>query len=78
MRTSTLPNGRYAPILQALHWAVTILVLSQFAFILCVAHLQSFEFANVLLACHRNFGLLILLLVAARVLVGFWVRPPVR
>src|SRR5258706_5158634 len=76
VRTLSSPHGRYAPILQALHWATAILVLSQYAFILCVSHLLSFEFANILLACHRNAGLLILLLVPTRIVVGFWVQPP--
>jgi len=69
-KTLSSPNGRYAPILQALHWATAILVLSQYVFIFCVSNLLSFEFANILLACHRNAGLLILLLVPTRIVVG--------
>lgn len=76
MRGSPLPYVRYAPALQAIHWLITILLLCQITFVLCVAHLKSVEFASALLAFHRTGGFLLLLLVPARIIVGFWIRPP--
>ena len=47
-------------------------MLCQITFVFCVAHLKSVEFASTLLALHRSGGFLLLLLVPARVIVGFF------
>ena len=76
MPVSPLTSVRYAPALQAIHWLITILVLCQITFVFCVAHLKSVEFASTLLALHRSGGFLLLLLVPARIIVGFWIHTP--
>ena len=73
---SAASSDRYAPVLQAIHWLITVLVIAQFTFILCNSRLQAFEFANTVLAWHRVCGLILLVLIIARVAVRFWAPAP--
>ena len=61
--TSAVSSTRYTPLLRAIHWLVTILLVAQFALILCTSRLQSFEFANTALDWHRACGIVIMVLI---------------
>ena len=76
MPDSRASSDRYAPILQAIHWLITLLVVAQFTFILCTSRFQSFEFANTVLAWHRVCGLILVVLIITRIAARFWAPAP--
>jgi signal transduction histidine kinase/cytochrome b561/ActR/RegA family two-component response regulator len=67
---------RYAWPLRVVHWLLAGLVLLQLGLIFCFGQLQALEFGQFALTWHRSIGLLILVAVAARVVVGWLVRRP--
>jgi|GEM_PF-2668015 len=64
------PSGRYAPILQALHWSIALLVAVQVILIVVLHHLQSLEFGRIILNAHRQCGAAVLILAAASLLLA--------
>jgi cytochrome b561 len=69
-------DGRYAPILQVLHWSLALLFTLQIALMLAMHQMQSLEMGRAILALHRTCGVAILLVVLARIFAQAWVRPP--
>lgn len=62
--------------LQAIHWAVATLVTVQLAIAVVLGQLRSLEYGQLVLSLHRQLGLVILLLIIARLVVARWHRPP--
>jgi cytochrome b561 len=67
---------KYPPPLQFVHWAVTLLVASQFTLALVLQRLLSLEYGQLVLALHRQFGIAILLCVLARIGLALRYRAP--
>jgi signal transduction histidine kinase/cytochrome b561/ActR/RegA family two-component response regulator len=70
------PAERFAPALRLLHWTLALLVCLQLTLILVLGQLQSVESAALVLGLHRSCGTAIWMLVAVRLGVGLFVRPP--
>lgn len=69
-------GGRYPAALRVLHWSIALLFGAQVALILVFHQLQSVEMGRLVLAGHRMGGLALFGLVAARIAVSPWLRPP--
>ena len=67
---------RYPRALQALHWAMALLVCVQFALILVLRQLQSLELGQLVLSAHRQCGAVVLLLMLVRVGLSLSHRAP--
>ncbi len=68
--------ARYARPLQALHWSIAGLVALQFALVPVFKQLEAVAYASTLLSFHRQCGMLIALMVAVRLGLGLFIRPP--
>jgi methyl-accepting chemotaxis protein len=62
--------------LQGLHWTIAILVTCQLSVAVVLTQLRSLEYAQLVLSLHRQLGIVILLLVLARFVIGRRHRPP--
>ena len=69
-------EARFPLPLQILHWLLVVLVIGQLTFVLCIQHLQSYEFAAAVLSWHRAVGFLVLVLISLRIMAAAWYRPP--
>jgi methyl-accepting chemotaxis protein len=67
---------RYPRALQALHWAMALLVCVQFTLILVLRQLQSLELGQMVLSAHRQCGAIVLLLMLVRVGLSLTHRAP--
>lgn len=74
-----LPAGAarsYPRVLRILHWTMALLFAAQFALVLVLRQMESLELGQLVLSLHRQFGTLVLLLVALRLALAFRVKPP--
>jgi len=67
---------RYPGTIRCLHWAIAVLFLTQLSLILVFKQLQSLEIGQIVLEAHRQCGLILLLAIGARAVVGLWRRTP--
>ncbi|MCE3288444.1 MAG: chemotaxis protein [Caulobacter sp.] len=67
---------RHPRVFQALHWGLALLVGLQFALIVVLRQLESLEFGRLVLALHRQCGVLILGLILTRLVLGLFIRTP--
>jgi methyl-accepting chemotaxis protein len=67
---------RHPRVFQALHWGLALLVGLQFTLIVVLRQLESLEFGRLVLALHRQCGVLILGLILTRLVLGLFVRSP--
>ena len=67
---------RYAWQMRLIHWLLAGLVLLQLSLIFCFGQLQSLAFGQFALSWHRTVGFLIIVVIAARFLVGVFIRAP--
>src|SRR5580704_8015053 len=67
---------KYPSPLQFVHWAIALLVASQFTLALVLQRLLSLEYGQLVLALHRQFGIAILLCVLARLGLALRYRAP--
>ena len=66
----------YPRSLRLIHWTIALLVTSQLALALVLTQLRSLAYGQMVLGLHRQLGLLILLLVVARLFVARKHKPP--
>ena len=64
--------------LRAIHWGIALLVTCQLALAVVLTQLRSLEYGQILLGLHRQLGLVILLLVAARFVLGVRHKVPAQ
>jgi cytochrome b561 len=62
--------------LRLIHWTVAILVTCQLALAVVLTQLRSLSYGQLVLSLHRQLGVVILLLVLARVVLGRWQKAP--
>jgi methyl-accepting chemotaxis protein/cytochrome b561 len=62
--------------LRLIHWTVAILVTCQLALAVVLTQLRSLSYGQLVLSLHRQLGLVILLLVVARLILGRWHKAP--
>ena len=62
--------------LRLIHWTVAILVTGQLALAVVLTQLRSLSYGQLVLSLHRELGLVILLLVLARLVLGRWYKAP--
>ena len=62
--------------LRLIHWTVAILVTCQLALAVVLTELRSLSYGQLVLSLHRQLGVVILLLVVARLVLGRWHRVP--
>jgi cytochrome b561 len=62
--------------LRVVHWSVASLVTCQLALAVVLSQLRSLSYGQMVLSLHRQLGLLILLLVAARMVLAWWHKSP--
>ena len=67
---------RYPRALRVLHWALALLFAVQIALMLVLRQLESLEMGQIVLDLHRQAGMLVLLLVAARLAFALRLKPP--
>jgi signal transduction histidine kinase/cytochrome b561/ActR/RegA family two-component response regulator len=70
------PIARYPRALRLLHWTLALAIGLQLALIFILRHLQSVEFANIVLSLHRSCGTAIWLLIVARLAIGVRLKAP--
>lgn len=66
----------YPRVLRILHWTLALLFAAQFALVLVLRQMESLELGQLVLSLHRQFGTLILLLVALRLVLAFRIKSP--
>ena len=66
----------YPRLLRLIHWTVAILVTCQLALAVVLTQLRSLSYGQLVLSLHRELGLVILLLVLARLVLGRWYKAP--
>ena len=62
--------------LRVVHWSVAGLVTSQLALAVVLTQLRSLSYGQMVLSLHRQLGLVILLLVVARLVMSWWYKAP--
>lgn len=62
--------------LRLIHWTIAILVTCQLALAVVLTQLRSLSYGQLVLSLHRELGLVILLLVAARLVLSRWHKAP--
>lgn len=75
---SSTEASRYPPVLQFLHWAIALSVTLQVFLIVVLRQLQSLEFGQVVLAAHRECGVVVWLLVVTRLILSKVYRRPAQ
>ena len=66
----------YSRPLRLIHWTVAILVTCQLALAVVLTQLRSLSYGQLVLSLHRVLGLVILLLVLARLVLSVWHQAP--
>ena len=66
----------YSRPLRLIHWTVAILVTCQLALAVVLTQLRSLSYGQLVLSLHRELGLVILLLVVARLVMSRWHKAP--
>lgn len=66
----------YSRPLRLIHWTVAILVTGQLALAVVLTQLRSLSYGQLVLSLHRQLGLVILLLILARLVLGRWHKAP--
>jgi methyl-accepting chemotaxis protein/cytochrome b561 len=72
----TSSNGKYSPLLQSIHWVVTLFVICQLTIVLVLGQLRSLQYGQYVLGLHRQLGFAILLACIVRVAVLAGHRAP--
>ena len=62
--------------LRVLHWAIAMLVVAQLLLAVVLTQLRSLEYGQRMLEFHRQCGILVLVLVCARLVAGAWHKAP--
>lgn len=62
--------------LRLIHWTIAILVTCQLALAVVLTQLRSLSYGQLVLSLHRELGLVILLLVVARLVLSRWHKAP--
>ena len=66
----------YSRPLRLIHWTVAILVTGQLALAVVLTQLRSLSYGQLVLSLHRQLGLVILLLILARLVLSLWHKAP--